>query len=94
VALIVVGCEKENFEIKSLIVADHKVDCVREEPQKCLLIRENENQQWQYFYGVIEGFNYEESFEYVIEVKIYDVENPPADGSGKRYVLKRIISKK
>ena len=94
-ALSVIGCQKEKLGTRSLIVADHKVDCTGGAgPQKCLLTKEREDQPWEYFYGSIEGFDYQEGFEYVIEVTIYEIKNPPADASSKRYVLKRIISKK
>ncbi len=91
--VLLTACQKEKFESKTLIVADHKVDCVGVGPQQCLLIKEREEDNWQFFYDGIEGFNYEAGFEYRIEVKVYDVINPPADGSSKRYVLKRIINK-
>ena len=91
--VLLAACQKENFETKTLMIADHQVDCVGEAPQQCLLIKENESDNWQFFYGGIEGFDYEAGFEYRLEVKVYDVKNPPADGSSKRYVLKRIINK-
>jgi hypothetical protein len=56
-------------------------------------VKEGSSAQWRGFSEAIEGFNYEVGFEYVIEVKVYDIKNPPADASSKRYVLKRIISK-
>ena len=91
--VLLASCQKEAFETKTLMVADHQVDCVGEAPQQCLLIKERESDNWQFFYGGIEGFDYEPGFEYKLEVKVYDVKNPPADGSSKRYVLKRIINK-
>lgn len=44
-------------------------------------------------YDSIEGFEYEQGYEYVIEVKIEHKENPPADGSNLKYSLIRVISK-
>lgn len=90
---LLAACQKEAMETKTWMVADHKVDCVGSAPQQCLLIKEAESDNWQFFYDGIEGFDYEAGFEYKIEVKVYDVKNPPADGSSKRYVLKRIINK-
>jgi hypothetical protein len=89
-----ISCKKERLEDKTLIVADHKVDCTGAGPQRCFLIREHESQQWEFFYNAIEGFDYEEGFEYLIEVKVFKISNPPQDASDRRYVLKRIISKK
>ena len=91
-SVLMLSCEKE-IELEQLIIADHKVSCTGIGPQECLLVKRNVSDEWQFFYGGIEGFDYEEGFEYIIEVKVYDVENPPVDGSSKRYVLNRIISK-
>ncbi len=91
-SILMFACKKE-IESEQLIIADHKVSCTGAGPQECLLVKKNVSDDWQFFYGGIEGFDYEEGFEYIIEVKVYDVENPPADGSSKRYVLNRIISK-
>lgn len=91
--VLLVACKKETFETKTWIVADHKVDCVGSAPQQCLLVKEAEGDNWQFLYNGIEGFDYEAGFEYRIEVKVYKVKNPPADGSSKRYVLKQIINK-
>jgi hypothetical protein len=30
--------------------------------------KENPEEEWSYFYGAIQGFDYEEGYEYVIEV--------------------------
>ena len=93
-AALFAGCKKESSETKHYFVADHRVDCVGSGPMKCLLVRERPADDWQFFYNGIEGFHYEEGFEYEIKVRVYGVNNPPADGSSKRYVLKSIISKK
>lgn len=43
--------------------------------------------------GQIEGFDYEEGFEYVLTVRKYNIANPPADGSSVGYALIKIKSK-
>ncbi len=78
---------------KTLIVASIKADCVGVDYQKCLLVKENETENWQYFYSSIVGFNYEEGFEYVIKVSERRIENPPQDGSSIETTLLEIISK-
>jgi hypothetical protein len=92
-SFFVIACKKELVKEQTLIVADHKVSCTGLVPQQCLLIKEKETDNWEFFYDHIEGFDYESGYQYVIEIKVYDVTNPPIDGSGKRYVLKRIINK-
>ena len=41
----------------------------------------------------IQGFDYEEGFEYVLKVNQSNVENPPADGSSIEYILIEVLSK-
>ena len=45
------------------------------------------------FYDQIEGFNYEEGYEYEIVVEVTKVENPPADASSLKYTLIEVVSK-
>jgi hypothetical protein len=89
------ACNKEKFEVTTFTVASQLGMCMgmSAQPFPCLQVKEGASSQWKGFIGPIEGFDYEVGFEYVIEVKVYDIENPPADGSSKRWVLKRIISK-
>lgn len=44
--------------------------------------------------NTIEGFNYEEGFEYHLKVEKTHLANPPADALGVRYKLIEILSKK
>ncbi|MEE1885484.1 DUF4377 domain-containing protein [Pedobacter flavus] len=74
-------------------VNSEKKECVSLVPQLCLQVKYKSSTEWQNFYGPIEGFNFEPGNEYLIKIKTIDVKNPPADGSTKRYVLKRIIKK-
>lgn len=84
-----------NTEVQSkmLIVADHLENCVGVGPQSCMLVKENPDEEWTYFYDQIEGFEYEEGYTYELLVDIIPVENPAADASSLRYELKNIISK-
>ncbi len=74
-------------------IASTKVDCQGVAPQKCLQIKKNTQKEWEYFYRNIEGFNYEEGYEYVIEVSQEKIKNPPADGSSIKYKFVKLISK-
>ena len=84
-----------NTEVQSkmLIVADHLENCVGVGPQSCMLVKENPEDEWTYFYDQIEGFKYEEGFTYELLVNEIPVSNPAADASSLRYELKNIISK-
>jgi hypothetical protein len=56
---------------------------------------EGSNEGWRPMYiGQIEGFSYEEGYEYVLKVKKYPIKNPPQDGSSMGFTLIEIVSKK
>ncbi|WP_295940482.1 DUF4377 domain-containing protein [uncultured Alistipes sp.] len=76
-----------------VIVASETADCVGVAPQKCLLIKEKNADDWTFWYSGIEGFDYEPGYEYVLEIRKVAVDNPPADASSLRYVLVKVVSK-
>ena len=90
-----ISCDDDNSkEIKkTLIIASKKADCVGFIPQKCFIIKENEQQDWKYFYDSISGFEYEEGFEYEILVSEKEIKNPPQDASSIKTTLIKVISK-
>ncbi len=92
--LMIMACTS-NTEVQSkmLIVADHLENCVGVGPQSCMLIKENPEDEWTFFYDQIEGFKYEEGFTYELLVNEIPVPNPAADASSLRYKLKNIVSK-
>lgn len=79
---------------KTIFVGPELADCVGVGPQKCMMIRDSHETDWEYFYDDIKGFVHETGHNYHIEVLITDVENPPADASSKKYELVKILSKK
>ena len=94
ILLLTLACTSNNeVQSKILYVADHLEDCVGVSPQSCMLVKESQEQDWTFFYGEIEGFNFEKGFNYELLVEEIQVENPPADASSIRYVLKKIVSK-
>jgi heat shock protein HslJ len=78
---------------KTLYVGPILVDCQGEGPQKCMLVRESPEDEFTLFYDQIEGFDYEEGYEYKIVVKEENVEDPPAGGSSLKYSLVSVESK-
>lgn len=74
-------------------VASQTADCTGVAPQKCLLVKKGDASEWEFFYSPIEGFNYEEGYEYVLEVREDPVENVPADASSIKYTLVKEVSK-
>ena len=97
VALNFVNCKNQqsdkNDVTKTITVSSRLIDCVGVVPQKCFLIKEEGQSDWENFYDTIEDFTYIEGFEYVLKVKEIEVQNPPADGSLIRVVLVKEISK-
>ncbi|UZO81804.1 DUF4377 domain-containing protein [Aquimarina sp. ERC-38] len=90
-------CEDQTTEVQSeittLYIHHQLIDCEGVGPQQCMQIKENQNAEWNLFYSTIEGFDFQEGYQYTIEVEITPVENPMADASSLRYQLIKIISK-
>lgn len=80
-------------ELVTLYVGPEQVDCEGEGPQTCLLVKENPEDEYQFFYSSIDGFNYEPGYEYELNVLVEPVENPPAGGSSLNYTLVEEVSK-
>jgi len=80
-------------ETKHIYVADHLVDCEGVAPQKCMLVKNKIVGDWTYFYDNIKGFEYEEGYEYLLNVKIETIKNPPADASALKYTLVEVLEK-
>lgn len=76
-----------------LVIADRMADCTGVAPMKCLQIKLPQDEKWTLFYGVIENFQYIAGYTYVARVAVDTVKNPPADGSSKKYRLKKILSR-
>lgn len=75
---------------KTLYVADRRSSCIESATMECLLIRETKKGAWQSYSGSINGFTYEEGFEYQLQV---EVEPAPA-GTQEKYRLLKVKSKK
>ena len=56
-------------------------------------MKNSPNGIWQNYYNDIEGFNYEEGYEYEILVNKKVIENPPADGPSFVYKLVNVVKK-
>jgi heat shock protein HslJ len=78
---------------KTVYVGPEMVDCVGVAPQKCLLVKENLEDDWTSYYDQIEGFAYEPGYEYELRVLEQKIEDPPADASTIKWTLAEIVSK-
>lgn len=80
-------------EEQTLFVGAEQVECTGVAPQMCLLVKENVEDEYTFFYDSIEGFNWEAGFEYELIVAVSNVPEPiPADASSLRYQLVEIVS--
>ena len=87
-----INTEEPEDNVKTVFIGPELVDCVGEAPQKCMQIKENPEDDYQYFYDQIEGFDYEEGYEYELLVKEENVENPPADASSLKWTLVEVVN--
>jgi hypothetical protein len=81
------GCGEDRVV---LYVGPERVPCTGVAEQQCLLVREDPDDDWEYFYDGIRGFDHEEGYEYTILVRRERVDPVAADASSIRYTLIRI----
>lgn len=93
ILLLFLACAEEKPATKVLYVNDHLEDCVGVAPQKCMLVRESEDQDWSYFYDSIEGFSFEEGNSYKLLVQVDQIADPPADAPSLKYTLVEVLSR-
>ena len=77
----------------TLYIGPELADCAGVAPQKCMLVKENPDDEYAMFDDQIAGFEYEEGYEYELLVQVEKVENPPADASALKYTLVEEVSK-
>ena len=86
-ALIVSSCS----ENKIIYVAPALQNCETHGDKKCLMIKENKEDDWQLFDGEIEGFDYKEGSMYKIEVKISKAKGATNEKDQLKYELLKVI---
>lgn len=75
-------------------IASEKTECMGMDMMvPCYWVKVNDNPVWEKKDEVIEGFLYEEGYEYVVDLKVARLKNPPADAGSRKYSLIRIISR-
>ncbi|MGL5007844.1 MAG: DUF4377 domain-containing protein [Plesiomonas sp.] len=76
---------------KFIYVSADRKPCTGVAQQTCLQIRETKDAPWSNYYGTIEGFEPEPGMSYRLRIKEFDVANPAADASSKRWILDMIV---
>ncbi len=77
--LALTACTDDQTEL--LTIASETRIGIGEGPINCYLVKTGDSKNWEFMYSPIEGFEYEEGYEYVIEVKTENIDNPLIDGS-------------
>ncbi len=96
--LLFTACSSTLSIEKTYWVNSKKVDCVGVAPMKCLQIQKGNSIQagkWEYLYSNIEGFDFEEGFQYklLVEEEETPKDEVPADGSSIKYTLVKVLEK-
>ncbi len=77
------------------LIAPNRVDCIGVTPQKCFLIKPSqEPSEWKYHFSEIEGFQFEEGYQYDLIVAQEQLEEVPMDRSLFQYHLVEILEKR
>lgn len=79
---------------KLVYVAAERAPCTGVAPMLCLQVRDSPDQPWRLHYGEIIGFTPEPGVEYRLRILEDTVENPPADGSSKRWFLDLVVEQR
>jgi len=81
----------EGSVVERFWIGPELVDCHGVVPQKCMQVAKTEGGKFGNFYTQIEGFEFIPGTNYVIDVVIEEIDNPPADGSSLRYTLLEVV---
>ena len=90
------GDSPNSTEIVDMRINHFRQTAVGEGRYLVYLVQEEDeigNNDWNYLYEEIQGFDYELGYIYTITVRKINIENPPADGSSVKYVLVSVRSK-
>lgn len=94
-ALVLTGCSITGTEehVETMFIAPQLQECQGFVLQQCMLVKERPEDDWEFFFEGIEGFTFEPGYDYELVVSWRELENPPQDGSSRRYRLIRLVSK-
>ena len=79
-------------EVVRMWIAPQKAECVGVAPMECLQVAYSEGGEQQLFYDSIAGFEYTAGTSYVIDVRVSEIPDPPADASSLSYTLVEVVN--
>lgn len=93
-ALLLTGCSSGDAEgdVVRMWIEPDLVPCEGVAPMECMEVSYTEDGEPQLFYDQIDGFTFTPGTAYVLDVRVTDVENPPADASSLSYSLVEVVS--
>ena len=94
--IVTAACSSDNTQLLDLRVNHFKATGIGLFPQTTLLVQADDllnTNEWNRSYSPIEDFDYEWGFLYDLIVEQEEIENPPADASSIRQILKEVVRK-
>lgn len=97
--LILGGCsgsseqaDPAGADVVRMWIGPERVECVGVAPMECLQVAYSEDGKPELFYDAIAGFEPQEGTAYVVDVRVAEAADPPADGSSLTYTLVSVVS--
>ena len=93
-ALLLTGCSSGDAEgeVVRMWIEPDLVPCEGVAPMECMEVSYTEDGEPQLFYDQIDGFTFTPGTAYVLDVRVTEVDNPPADASSLSYSLVEVVS--
>lgn len=83
--LLLLSINAKAGNTQKIYIADRLIECGDKKISDCMLVKNKPKEEWQNFSDKIEGFIYEEGFEYKLLV---------SGSSAKGFILKKVLKKK
>ncbi len=88
---IVKGDNEDNTITLVMKVADRRAPCAVDNAHQCLLVKTGSHGDWRQFPHVIEGFVYEQGYEYLLEVRKYPDNLEDSNSTGRYLLINQIM---
>ena len=79
-------------DVVRMWIAPELAECTGVGPMECMQVAYEEGGPTELFYETIDGFTFEEGTSSVIDVRVEEVDDPPADGSSLTFTLVEVVS--
>lgn len=88
------GCEMPAAKPveKTVYVAPYMTECFGETTQSCMLVKEDPGGEYTFFYDQIEGFDYQEGYEYELRIREEIIDSSTEGGQSVKWVLIEVVN--